>query len=200
MSKKLYFESIPLHQSHKSERGCTKDKNKMAHRTRESPGVWRQNWNWDVTRSIPHVYLQKLERSTLIQKGPGNFSPGTPPVIFFFWHIHVDYLQALTDSGPIYRRIYKTERHKWSLNTQNSLAGWRLYSTVVLVGLGDPGRAPKCYAQITKSPQNKQGDWILYVKEKSLYSYTSLQTWSLVCPRYWSDWRALSSVRVRFTP
>ena len=46
-----------------------------------------------------------------------------------------------------------------------------LCRAVVLVGLGDPGRAPKCYAQITEYPQYQLGGRVLYVKAKSLYSY-----------------------------
>ena len=129
--------------SDKSERRHTKDKNKTTHKTIQClEAKLNQRWhlesclvgatclsylqNWDA-RSIPYLYLQKPERSTLIQKGPGtqnhkgpgDISLGTLPVLFL--HVHIDCLQVLTDPGSIYRRIFKTERHKWSLHTENLL-------------------------------------------------------------------------------
>lgn len=56
----------------------------------------------------------------------------------------------------------------------------------------------QCYAQIKETPQNQQGDGVLYIKAKSLYSYTSLQTWTLHVSNV-LDWLvAPSSVELDF--
>lgn len=117
----------------KSERGRTIDKNKTAHRTMAS--IWRLGaklnqrwqpqavlWVWPTCLSTewkPRCWEHPAHLSTETKEihshteGPGDISAGTPPVIFRY--ICVDNLQALTNSGPIYRRISRRERHKTEL-------------------------------------------------------------------------------------
>ena len=49
-----------------------------------------------------------------------------------------------------------------------------------------------------KSPQNQQGDRVLYVKAKSLYFIQVCKLDLSVCLTYWKNQRAPSSVRVGF--
>ena len=60
------------------------------------------------------------------------------------------------------------------------LTDWlKALRVVVLVGLGDLGQAPKCYAQIHEIPQSQHRDQVLYVKSKEPLFYASLQIRSL---------------------
>lgn len=109
-----------------------------------------------------------------IQVGPGDISPGTPSIIFLC--ICIDHLQSLTDSGPTYRRISKHKKK----HTHRKLISWlKALQTGGPCGLGGSCRPRRSYVQIMESPQNQLGDHILNEKAECLYSYTTLQTWTL---------------------
>ena len=56
-----------------------------------------------------------------------------------------------------------------------------------------------CYTQITDGvPPKPTRSQVLYIKAKSLYSYTVCKLGLFVCPTYWSDQRVLSSFGVGF--
>lgn len=150
-SKESCFESVTLYQSPKLERRQKRDQNKQTnkhktlHRTIHSPsGAWRQNWTKDASfmmeRRSNFFHLstetrriqshsegswdpKQPEGSNPMQKGLDVFS-GTPPVVLL--HVCLDCVQALTDSGPTYRRMSKAERYRMKVNTENLLTDSRL--------------------------------------------------------------------------